>query len=76
FGTYAGLAANGEIRGLIDREVQKVNAELARVEQVRRFAILPTRLYEEEGEVTPTMKVKRRVIHEKYRALIEEMYGE
>ncbi|HUP47751.1 MAG TPA: AMP-binding protein [Thermoanaerobaculia bacterium] len=76
FGTYADLAANGEVRGLIDAEVQKVNAELARVEQVRRFAILPTRLYEEEGEVTPTMKVKRRVVHEKYRALIEEMYGE
>ncbi|HUP46139.1 MAG TPA: AMP-binding protein [Thermoanaerobaculia bacterium] len=76
FATYADLAASSEVRILIDREVQKVNDELARVEQVRRFAILPARLYEEEGEVTPTMKVKRRVIHEKYRALIDEMYKE
>ncbi|HVR42120.1 MAG TPA: AMP-binding protein [Thermoanaerobaculia bacterium] len=76
FGTYADLAGSGGIRELIDGEVRKVNAELARVEQVRRFAILPTRLYEEEGEVTPTMKVKRRVVHEKYRELIEGMYAE
>jgi long-chain acyl-CoA synthetase len=72
--TYADMAASREIDHLIDGEVQKVNSELARVEQVRRFAILPTRLYEEEGEVTPTMKVKRRVVHEKYRDLIEGMY--
>lgn len=76
FGTYADLAENQDIRSLIDREVQKVNRELARVEQVRRFAILPTRLYEEEGEVTPTMKVKRRVVHQKYSELIEQMYVE
>jgi long-chain acyl-CoA synthetase len=76
FATYAGLAANREIRALIDAEVQKVNAELSRVEQVRKFVILPTRLYEEEGEVTPTMKVKRRVVHEKYGELIEQLYRE
>jgi long-chain acyl-CoA synthetase len=74
--TYADMAASREIDHLIDGEVQKVNSELARVEQVRKFAILPTRLYEEEGEVTPTMKVKRRVVHEKYRDLIEGMYLE
>jgi long-chain acyl-CoA synthetase len=76
FSTYADLAANEEIRSLIEGEVQKVNAALARVEQVRKFAILPTRLYEEEGEVTPTMKVKRRVVHDRYSALIESMYEE
>jgi long-chain acyl-CoA synthetase len=74
FSTYADLAASPAVRHLIDGEVQRVNDELARVEQVRSFAILPNRLYEEEGDVTPTMKVKRRVLEKKYGELIEAMY--
>ncbi len=76
FSTYADLAASREIVRLIDDEVQKVNTELARVEHVRKFRILPHRLHEEEGEVTPTMKVKRRILESKYRDEIEAMYGD
>lgn len=71
---YSELAAHPDIWKLIDREVQQVNKELARVETVRKFTILDKRLYVEDGEVTPTMKVKRKFINEQYEALIEAMY--
>ena len=44
------------------------------VEQVKRFTILPKKLYEEDGEVTPTMKVKRKYVNEAFKDLIEAMY--
>lgn len=72
---YSELAAHPEISSLIEREVQQVNKELARVETVRKFTILDKRLYVEDGEVTPTMKVKRKFINEQYQDLIEAMYG-
>lgn len=72
--SYADLASHPAIRKLIDHEVQEVNGELARVETIRKFTILDKRLYVEDGEVTPTMKVKRKFIDEQYRDLIESMY--
>lgn len=75
YATYADLASHPDIQALIQQEVSKVNKELARVEQVRKFTILPKRLYEEDGEVTPTMKVKRKFINETYAELIEAMYS-
>ncbi len=75
YSTYTDLAANPEVRELIEAEVERVNATLARVETVKKFAILPKRLYHEDGEVTATLKVKRSSIANKYRYLIEEMYA-
>jgi long-chain acyl-CoA synthetase len=72
--TYSDLAENGEIRALIQNEIDKVNKQVSRVESVRRFAILPKRLYQEDGDVTPTMKVKRATINKNYEELIESMY--
>lgn len=74
YSAYSELASHSEIRKLIDHEVQQVNKELARVETIRKFTILDKRLYVEDGEVTPTMKVKRKFIDEQYRELIEAMY--
>ena len=54
---------------------QEVNPELARVEQVRAFRVLPRPFSTETGELTPTLKLKRRVIDEHYAAEIEEMYA-
>jgi len=74
FSTYKDLTAAPEINRLIQGEVDQVNATLARVEQVKKFTILPKKLYEEDGEVTPTMKVKRKYVNEAFSDLIEAMY--
>jgi long-chain acyl-CoA synthetase len=55
--------------------VEAVNRTLSGPEQVKKFAILPKRLYAEDGEVTPTMKVKRIEMMRRYRDLIEELYA-
>ena len=74
FSTYKELTQNPEISQLIEREIKKVNESLSRVEQLKKFTILPKKLYEEDGEVTPTMKVKRKFINEAFADLIEAMY--
>jgi long-chain acyl-CoA synthetase len=74
FSTYKDLTQNAEIKKLIQAEVNGVNETLARVEQVKKFTILPKKLYEEDGEVTPTMKVKRKFVNEAFGDLINAMY--
>ncbi len=74
FATYKDLTQNAEIRKLIQREVDSVNESLSRVEQIKKFKILPKKLYEEDGEVTPTMKVKRKFVNQAFGDLIEAMY--
>jgi len=74
FGTYSSLTQAPEIKQLIQKEVDRVNKTLAQVEQVKKFTIIPKKLYEEDGEVTPTMKVKRKFINETYKDVIEKMY--
>jgi len=72
--TYGTLTRTPEVLKLIQMEVDRVNKSLARVEQIKKFSILPKKLQEEDGEVTPTMKVKRRYINETFSDLIEAMY--
>jgi long-chain acyl-CoA synthetase len=74
FSTYKDLTQHPEINRLIASELRTVNESLSRVEQVKKFTILPKKLYEEDGEVTPTMKVKRKFINEAFSELIEAMY--
>ncbi len=74
FSTYKDLTRAAEIVKLIQTEVDKANETLSRVEQVKKFAILPKKLYEEDGEVTPTMKVKRKYVNEAFKDMIEPMY--
>lgn len=74
FSTYKDLTQSPEIIGLIQTEMDKVNETLSRVEQVKKFKIIPKKLYEEDGEVTPTMKVKRKYVNEAFKDLIESMY--
>ena len=75
FSTYKDLTLSPHILKLIQSEVDGVNERLARVENIRKFSILPKKLYEEDGEVTPTMKVKRKYVNEAFKDLIEEMYA-
>jgi long-chain acyl-CoA synthetase len=79
--TYTGftsLAQHPQVQRLIRAEIDRANAQLARVEQVKAFRILPKALDpEEEGEpVTPTRKVKRQAMYERFRPLVEEMYAD
>jgi long-subunit acyl-CoA synthetase (AMP-forming) len=63
-------------RAFLDAQVEAVNGTLARYESVRRFSVLPGQLTVEGGELTPTMKLKRRVITERYAAEIAALYPE
>jgi long-chain acyl-CoA synthetase len=67
--------ANGDVQALVQDVVDDVNRELSRFEQVRRFAIVPREFSAEEGEVTPTLKLKRRVIEERFADEIERLYA-
>ncbi len=74
FSTYKDLTAHEQIKALIDSEIKTVNDTLSQVEKIKKFTILPKKLYEEDGEVTPTMKVKRSFINKAFGDLIEAMY--
>ena len=63
-----------EVRALVERAVETVNETLGRAEQIKRFAILPRDFSAEAGEVTPTLKLKRRVCEEHFREEIEALY--
>jgi long-chain acyl-CoA synthetase len=68
------LDANPDVRRLYQREIDTYNADKAHHEQIRAFAILPADLTIEDGSITPTLKVKRRILETRYHALIESMY--
>jgi long-chain acyl-CoA synthetase len=74
FATFAELTQAPAVIRLIGQEVEKVNRTVSQVEAVKRFALLPRRFYEEEGDVTPTKKVKRRNIEKRYAELVESLY--
>jgi len=74
FTTFADLTQNPEIRKLIEGEVSKVNKTLSQVETIKKFELLPRRFYEEDGDVTPTKKVKRGFLEKRYADLIQKMY--
>ena len=63
-----------EIHKLIDEDIRRLQKDLSNYERVRRFAILEKPLSIEDGEITPTMKIRRKVVEERYRDLIEGMY--
>jgi long-chain acyl-CoA synthetase len=69
------LASNSDIRATIERHLARVNDKFARVEQVKKIAILPHDLSQESGELTPTLKVKRAVVADKHREEIEQLYA-
>ena len=69
------LAEAPEVRALVQAELDKANAKYARVEQVKKFAILDHDLSQPTGELTPTLKVKRNVVNEKYAELFDSLYA-
>ena len=73
--TYETLAALEEVRELIAQDVERVNARFSRVENIRKFVILRKQLDHDDGELTATMKVRRKVIEKKFADEINEIYG-
>ena len=73
--SIAALAENAELRAAVQAGVDAANERLARVEQIKRFAILPADWEPGGDELTPTAKLKRKPIHEKYAATIEALYA-
>jgi long-chain acyl-CoA synthetase len=71
----ADLAAKPEILAMAQAAVDTANARLSRPEQVKSFELLPTEWTAESEELTPTLKLKRRVVHAKYADVIDRLYG-
>jgi long-chain acyl-CoA synthetase len=71
----AALASADEVRGMVQDELDRANAHYAQVEQIKKFAILERDLTIEDGELTPTLKVKRTVVSERYAELLEALYS-
>jgi long-chain acyl-CoA synthetase len=69
------LADSDAVRELVQKELERANSNYAQVEQIKKFTILDHDLSVETGELTPTLKVKRNVINERYEDLFESMYG-
>ncbi len=71
---YTGLTRAPQVREMVQEAVDELNKDLPRHETVKKFAILPNELTVEEGEITPSLKMRRRTVEEKYRDLLDGMY--
>jgi long-chain acyl-CoA synthetase len=71
---YSEVVKADPIKALIAPYFDQVNRTLARYESVKQFAILPRDLSVDEGELTPSLKVKRKVVEKRYAALLDKMY--
>jgi long-chain acyl-CoA synthetase len=72
---YAELVSRPELREMLAQHVKELNASLPRWETIKEFAVLPADLTIEAGELTPSLKMKRRVVEQKYRQLLDGMYA-
>ena len=76
FTDFASLCRAREVNDLIWAEIERVNQNFARVETIKKFRLIEQQLGAEDDEVTPTMKLKRKFVNEKYKAMIDGMYAE
>jgi long-chain acyl-CoA synthetase len=74
-GSRQELLRHPDVLARYQREIDKLNADLAPFEQIKRFALLDRELSQDAGELTPTLKVRRRVVTEKFASLIESLYA-
>ncbi len=70
------LAGNREFLGLVEKYVEGINEQLARYETIKKYTILKNEFSQETGELTVSLKVKRNVVQQRYRDVIDSMYGE
>ena len=75
-GDESSLVKHDDVKKMYRQEIEKIQKDLPPYEKVRRFELLHEPLTLEGGEITPTMKVKRKVVEEKFAQMIEKMYGD
>jgi long-chain acyl-CoA synthetase len=69
------MASDERVREALEKELDEVNERFARIEQVKRFAVLDRELTQTAGELTPTMKVKRNVVYDRYDEMLKRLYA-
>jgi long-chain acyl-CoA synthetase len=69
------LAQHPAIHGLVQQALDNANSRYAQVEQIKRFAILPHDFAQDTGELTPTLKVKRNVVFDRYAGVLDDLYA-
>jgi len=69
------LAQRDDVETFVTNEARKQTADLASYEQIRRVIVLPREFSVESGELSPSMKIKRRVVEDRYRSLIDRAYA-
>lgn len=74
FGEYADLLKKEEIKSAVQEAIDNLNKKLARFETVKKFIVLPTEFTIESGELTPSMKIKRKLLCQKYKAALDRLY--
>lgn len=75
FGSNEELIADPRVRSIFQKEIDRFNQNLDRQEKIRRFALLPRDFTIDEDEITPSLKVKRKIIDKKYKSVIDSMYA-
>jgi long-chain acyl-CoA synthetase len=76
FANNAEMASNAWVRALIESEVRRLTAHLAQYESIKRFALLPEDFTFDNGSLTFTLKLKRRIVEQHYRKIIDELYAD
>jgi long-chain acyl-CoA synthetase len=76
FTDFGSLCRSREVQDLIWSEIERVNQNFAKVETIKKFRLIEQQLTAEDEEVTPTLKLKRKFVNEKYKGLIDGMYAE
>ncbi|MGA7616369.1 MAG: long-chain fatty acid--CoA ligase [Thermoanaerobaculia bacterium] len=76
FASHEELVSHPKIQEIVQKEIDRFNQSLDRQETIRKFTILPEDFSIESGEITPSLKVKRKVVDEKYKQLIDAMYAD
>ena len=71
---FSRISQSPEMRSMIQDQMDAINANLARFETIKKFAVLDRELSQEEGEITATLKVKRRIIEQKFKDMLDSLY--
>src|SRR5690606_25834689 len=72
--SYADIVTSDECRAMVQKHIDELNSRLNRWETIKKFLILPHDLTVEAGELTPSLKLKRKAVEQKYRSLLDELY--